>query len=50
MFTFSSKVDLFTNYFKNPQNVVVNWETLLAFKVNKFLSAVSIPNLYMMIR
>ena len=37
--TFSSKVDLFTNYFKNPQNVVVNWETLLAFKVNKFLSA-----------
>jgi hypothetical protein len=37
--TFSSKVDLFTNYLKNPQNVVINWETLLAFKVNKFLSA-----------
>ena len=37
--TFSTKVDLFTNYIKNPQNVVVNWETLLAFKVNKFLSA-----------
>jgi len=31
--------DLFTNYIKNPQNVVVNWETLLAFKMNKFLSA-----------
>ena len=27
------------NYIKNPQNVVVNWETLIAFKVNKFLSA-----------
>jgi hypothetical protein len=37
--TFTTKVDLFTNYIKNPQNVVVNWETLLAFKVNKFLSA-----------
>ncbi len=37
--TFSTKVDLFTNYLKNPQNVVVNWETLIAFKVNKFLSA-----------
>jgi hypothetical protein len=37
--TFTTKLDLFTNYIKNPQNIVVNWETLLAFKVNKFLSA-----------
>jgi len=37
--TFTTKIDLFSNYIKNPQNVVVNWETLLAFKVNKFLSA-----------
>lgn len=37
--TFTSKVDLFSNYIKNPQNIVVNWETLIAFKVNKFLSA-----------
>jgi hypothetical protein len=37
--TFTSKVDLFSNYLKNPQNVVINWETLIAFKVNKFLSA-----------
>ncbi len=36
--TFTTKVDLFSNYLKNPQNVVVNWETLLAFKVNKFIS------------
>lgn len=37
--TFTSKVDLFSNYGKNPQNIAVNWETLIAFKVNKFLSA-----------
>lgn len=37
--TFTSKVDLFSNYLKNPQNIVINWETLLAFKVNKFISA-----------
>jgi hypothetical protein len=37
--TFTTKIDLFSNYIKNPQNVVVNWETLLAFKVNKFISA-----------
>ena len=37
--TFTSKVDLFTNYLKNPQNIVIDWETLIAFRVNKFLSA-----------
>lgn len=37
--TFTTKVDLFSDYIHNPQNIVVNWETLLAFKVNKFLSA-----------
>jgi hypothetical protein len=37
--TFTTKIDLFSNYIKNPQNIVVNWETLLAFKVNKFISA-----------
>ncbi len=37
--TFTTKIDLFSNYLKNPQNIVVNWETLLAFKVNKFISA-----------
>ena len=29
----------FPTTLKNPQNIVVNWETLIAFKVNKFLSA-----------
>jgi len=37
--SFTTKIDLFTNYAKNPQNIVVNWETLIAFKVNKFISA-----------
>jgi len=37
--SFTSKIDLFSNYADKPQNIVVNWETLLAFKVNKFISA-----------
>jgi len=37
--TFTTKIDLFSDYIHKPQNIVVNWETLLAFKVNKFLSA-----------
>lgn len=37
--TFTSKIDLFSDYIHNPQNIVINWETLIAFKVNKFLSA-----------
>ncbi len=43
--SFTTKIDLFSNYLKNPQNVVVSWETLLAFKVNKFLSASIITHL-----
>jgi hypothetical protein len=37
--SFTTKVDLFSNYVEKPQNIVVNWETLIAFKVNKFISA-----------
>jgi hypothetical protein len=37
--SFTSKIDLFSNYIKKPQNIVVNWETLIALKVNKFISA-----------
>lgn len=36
---FTSKIDLFSNYLKNPQNIVVNWENLIAMKINKFISA-----------
>ena len=37
--SFTTKIDLFSNYAENPQNIVVNWETLLSLKVNKFISA-----------
>lgn len=35
---FTSKIDLFSNYLKDPQNIDVNWENLIALKVNKFIS------------
>jgi hypothetical protein len=37
--SFTTKADLFSNYLKNPQNIVVNWETLIAMKINRFISA-----------
>lgn len=37
--TLQTKADLFTNYINNPQNIDVNWETLLSMKVNEFISA-----------
>ncbi|WP_400193361.1 DUF3078 domain-containing protein [Hymenobacter sp. B81] len=37
--TYQTKLELFSNYFHNPQNVDVNWENLIDFKVNKFISA-----------
>lgn len=35
---FQTKLELFTNYLDHPENVDVNWETILTMKVNKFLS------------
>jgi hypothetical protein len=34
-----TKADLFSNYLKDPQYIDVNWEVLMLFKVNEFLSA-----------
>lgn len=34
-----SRIDLFSNYANNPQNIDVNWETILSMKVNKFITA-----------
>lgn len=42
-FTYNTKLELFSNYLKNPQNVDVNWENVLNFKFNSWLSA----NLYL---
>ncbi|GAB3198542.1 hypothetical protein ABID22_000492 [Pontibacter aydingkolensis] len=36
---FQSKLDLFSNYLHNPENVDINWENLINFKVNKLISA-----------
>jgi hypothetical protein len=36
---FQTKLELFSNYSENPQNIDVNWETILAMKVNKFITA-----------
>lgn len=33
-----TKLDLFSNYLKNPQFVDVNWEVLVLMKINKYLS------------
>jgi len=39
---FTTKLDLFSNYLKDPQNVDVSWENQIALKVNKYVSV----NLY----
>jgi hypothetical protein len=36
--SFTTKIDLFSNWLDKPQNIVVNWETLIIMKVNKFIS------------
>ena len=35
----NSKLELFANYLESPLFLDVNWEMLIAFKVNKFISA-----------
>jgi hypothetical protein len=36
---FLTRIELFSNYLHNPQNIDVNWEVLLNMKINKYLSA-----------
>jgi len=33
-----TKLELFSNYIHEPQNVDVNWEMLIGMKINKFIS------------
>lgn len=35
---FTTKIDLFSNYLDNPQNIDVSWETLISMKVNKYIT------------
>lgn len=37
--SFSTKLQLFSNYLEKPENIDVNWETLLSFKINDYLNA-----------
>ena len=34
-----TKIDFFSNYLENPQYVDVNWDMLISFKVNEYISA-----------
>ena len=34
----TSKIDLFSNYLSEPQNIDVSWETQIVFKVNQYVS------------
>lgn len=40
-----TKIDLFSNYFENPQYVDVNWDLLLTLTVNEFISATLMTHL-----
>lgn len=37
--TLDSKLELFSNYLENPQNIDVEWDVLMTFKVNKYIFA-----------
>ena len=34
----TTKLNLFSNYLENPQNIDVDWETLITWKIYKFFS------------
>lgn len=33
-----SKLDLFSDYIKGPENIIISWENILLLKVNKYIS------------
>jgi hypothetical protein len=36
--TITTNLELFSDYLKDPQNIVVNWTTFIQLKVNKYIS------------
>jgi hypothetical protein len=45
--SYTTRLDLFSNYLKNPQNIDVNWENIVNFKINSFFSAnIHVTTLY----
>ncbi|MBA3901377.1 MAG: DUF3078 domain-containing protein [Bacteroidetes bacterium] len=43
--SFQTRVELFSNYLNNPENIDVNWEVLLNLRVNKYISTTLATNL-----
>lgn len=43
--SYSTQLGLFSNYIDKPQNVDVNWDNLITFKVNKYFNASIIFNM-----
>ena len=37
--TFNTKLELFSNYIKNPEKIDISWEVMIDMKINEFLSA-----------
>lgn len=37
--SYTTKLDLFSNYLEKPQNIDVNWENLVTFKINSWFAA-----------
>lgn len=35
----STKLELFSNYLENPQNIDINWDTMINFTINNWLAA-----------
>ena len=38
MFSYKSRLDLYSNYLKNPQNIDLYWTNLLNMKLTKYLT------------
>jgi hypothetical protein len=41
---YSTKIDLFSNYLNNPQNIDINWDNLITFQINDYFNASFIFN------
>jgi hypothetical protein len=37
--SFQNKLDLFSNYLNNPENIDVNWEIIILMKISKYITA-----------
>lgn len=42
---FSTRLELFSCYNNNPQNLDINWENIISFKINKYINALIMTQL-----